>query len=71
MASPDVTHQVKIILLGDGTTGKTSLAMRIAQNNFSKKYDQTLGVEFYMRRMDLPGKLEVKLAYGDACVVGL
>lgn len=48
-------HQLKFILLGDGTTGKTSIASRISQNNFSKNYDQTLGVDFFLRRIELPG----------------
>ena len=54
-ASSEAGQQIKIVLLGDGTTGKTSLATRISQNNFTKKYDQTLGVDFYLRRLELPG----------------
>ena len=54
--SQETSHQLKVVLLGDGTTGKTSLATRISQNSFSKKYDQTLGVDFFMRRLELPGK---------------
>ena len=54
-ASSEAVQQIKVVLLGDGTTGKTSLATRISQNNFSKKYDQTLGVDFYLRRLELPG----------------
>ena len=49
-------HQLKFVLLGDGTTGKTSIATRIAQNNFTKNYDQTLGVDFFLRRLELPGQ---------------
>lgn len=55
------THQLKVVLLGDGTTGKTSLATRISQNSFTKTYDQTLGVDFFMRRIDLPGKRKSSL----------
>lgn len=61
ISTGEKTHQLKIVLLGDGTTGKTSLATRIAQNSFTKKYDQTLGVDFFMRRIDLPGKRESSL----------
>ena len=49
-------HRLKIVLLGDGTTGKTSIATRLAQNNFEKSYHQTLGVDFFLRRLELPGK---------------
>jgi Ras-related protein Rab-28 len=59
------SHQLKVVLLGDGTTGKTSLAARISQNNFSSKYEQTLGVDFFMRRLELPGNVQVTLQVWD------
>ncbi|XP_003384288.1 PREDICTED: ras-related protein Rab-28-like [Amphimedon queenslandica] len=64
-ASSEAGQQIKIVLLGDGTTGKTSLATRISQNNFTKKYDQTLGVDFYLRRLELPGAVQVTLQVWD------
>jgi GTPase SAR1 family protein len=39
----------KVILLGDGTVGKTSLAMRFANDSFGKQYKQTLGLDFFRR----------------------
>ena len=49
--------QLKFVILGDGTTGKTSIASRISQNNFTKNYDQTLGVDFFpLKGMELPGR---------------
>ena len=48
-------HQLKVVLLGDSETGKTSLATRISQNRFTGKYQETLGVDFYLSRLDLPG----------------
>ena len=31
---------LKLVVVGDGTTGKTSLCTRFAQKNFNKKYTQ-------------------------------
>ncbi|CAD5218919.1 unnamed protein product [Bursaphelenchus okinawaensis] len=45
---------IKLVLVGDGTSGKTSICTRFAQRDFSGKYSQTLGVDFYSRRLDLP-----------------
>uniref|UniRef100_A0A8B9F1Z7 Ras-related protein Rab-28 n=1 Tax=Amazona collaria TaxID=241587 RepID=A0A8B9F1Z7_9PSIT len=53
--SPD--HQLKLVVLGDGTTGKTSLATRFAQETFGKQYRQTIGLDFFLKRIILPGKL--------------
>ena len=46
--------QVKFVLIGDGTVGKTMLAQRVASNAFDGDYKQTLGVDCYVRRMTFP-----------------
>ncbi|KAF4802127.1 Ras-related protein Rab-28 [Turdus rufiventris] len=61
--SPD--HQLKLVVLGDGTTGKTSLATRFAQETFGKQYKQTIGLDFFLRRILLPGNLNVTLQVWD------
>ncbi|OXB62138.1 hypothetical protein ASZ78_007841, partial [Callipepla squamata] len=61
--SPD--RQLKLVLLGDGTAGKTSLAMRFAQETFGKQYKQTIGLDFYLKRIILPGNLNVTLQVWD------
>lgn len=48
-------HQLKIVLLGNGTTGKTSIVTRFSQNHFGKCYQQTLGLDFFMKRITMPG----------------
>lgn len=58
-------HQLKIVLLGDGASGKTSLAMRFAQEAFGKQYKQTLGLDFFLKRITLPGNLNVTLQVWD------
>lgn len=43
--------QFKLILLGDGAVGKTSIAMRFSQDSFAQQYKQTVGVDFFMRKL--------------------
>lgn len=49
-------HQFKIILLGDGAVGKTSIATRFSEDKFSQIYKQTVGVDFFIKRINLPRK---------------
>lgn len=49
-------RQLKVVLLGNGTTGKTSIATRFSQNHFGKNYQQTVGLDFFMKRITLPGQ---------------
>ncbi|XP_021141823.1 ras-related protein Rab-28 isoform X6 [Columba livia] len=58
-------RQLKLVVLGDGTTGKTSLAMRFAQETFGKQYKQTMGLDFFLKRIILPGNLNVTLQVWD------
>lgn len=58
-------RQLKIVLLGDGASGKTSLAIRFAQEAFGKQYKQTIGLDFFLKRITLPGNLNVTLQVWD------
>lgn len=51
-----VIKQFKIILLGDGAVGKTSIANRFTDDKFSQNYKQTVGVDFFIKRLNLPRK---------------
>lgn len=51
-------RQLKFVLLGDGTTGKTSVSTRFSQNHFGKTYQQTIGLDFFMKRLKMPGTEE-------------
>jgi GTPase SAR1 family protein len=44
-------------LIGDGAVGKTSIVLRFTQDNFDpdQKYKQTIGLDFYMKKLDLKG----------------
>ena len=57
--TPD--RQLKIVLIGDGASGKTSLSTRFSQQNFGKQYKQTIGVDFFLKRIVLGGSQNVTL----------
>ncbi len=45
--------QFKVILLGDGAVGKTSICMRFAEDKFSQQYKQTVGCDFFIGKVEL------------------
>ena len=49
-------EQFKVILLGDGAVGKTSVAMRFCNDYFSRSYKQTIGLDFFTKKLVLPGR---------------
>ena len=57
MSSEDEPEQLqyKVILLGDGATGKTSIANRFTDDKFAMQYKQTIGLDFFIKRLVLPG----------------
>lgn len=57
--------QYKIILLGDGAVGKTSLATRFCEDHFAKHYKQTIGLDFFVKRVVLPGEVHVCMQIWD------
>ena len=61
----DEISQYKVIIVGDGTVGKTSLVMKFTQDYFAKAYKQTIGVEFYSKRLKFPPNKEVALTLWD------
>ena len=49
-------RQLKIVVLGNGTAGKTSIITRFSQNHFGRAYQQTVGLDFFMKRISIPGE---------------
>lgn len=49
--------QYKIVVLGNGTVGKTSLISRFCQDEFARSYKQTIGLDFFVKKIDLPGNI--------------
>jgi small GTP-binding protein len=42
----EIRHVLKVLLLGDGAVGKTSLILRYIENRFKEDYHMSLGVDF-------------------------
>mmetsp|Transcript_16157 Transcript_16157/g.31042 ORF Transcript_16157/g.31042 Transcript_16157/m.31042 type:complete len:228 (+) Transcript_16157:158-841(+) len=57
--------QYKVIVLGDGAVGKTSIANRFTEDSFSKSYKQTIGLDFFIKQMVLPGDIHVAMQLWD------
>ncbi|KAI9192965.1 P-loop containing nucleoside triphosphate hydrolase protein [Polychytrium aggregatum] len=57
---------LKFVLLGDGATGKTSLAQRFSQDCISSEYHQTLGLDFFQKRIVLQGDRSITIQLWDA-----
>jgi len=47
---------LKLVVIGDGTCGKTSLVKQFVHGNGTKDYDQTVGVEFHLKHISLQGR---------------
>ncbi|KAF4663756.1 hypothetical protein FOL47_005567 [Perkinsus chesapeaki] len=58
-------RQYKVILLGNGAVGKTSLANRFCDDGFNTSYKQTIGLDFFVKRLVLPGEINVCLQVWD------
>ena len=68
MSSSDdeVEHlQYKVIIMGDGAVGKTSIINRFCQDGFGQSYKQTIGVDFFNKKVTLPGNITVTLQIWD------
>ena len=57
--------QYKVVVLGNGTVGKTSIIMRFCEDYFARSYKQTIGVDFFVKRLELPGDVHVALQIWD------
>jgi len=56
----------KILLLGDCSSGKTSLIYRLTYNNFLEYYVSTIGIDFNIKSLVVNDK-KVKLQIWDSC----
>ena len=61
----DVSLQFKVIILGDGAVGKTSMITRFIDDSFSPAYKQTLGLDFHSHKIMLPESHAVMLQIWD------
>lgn len=61
----DSIIQKKVCLLGDFSTGKTSLVRRFVYDLFDERYMSTLGVNISRKVVDLPAQAQVRLLIWD------
>merc|ERR1711985_196361 len=57
--------QFKVIVIGDGAVGKTSIVNRFCKDHFANSYKQTIGLDFFMKRVVLPGGVDVAMQVWD------
>ncbi|MHA1409216.1 MAG: GTP-binding protein [Candidatus Odinarchaeia archaeon] len=63
--SPKAKYVFKVILVGDGAVGKTSLILRFTEKKFSEDYKKTLGTDFAVKQITLDDNTSVKLQIWD------
>ncbi|BGP50237.1 hypothetical protein JCM10450v2_006153 [Rhodotorula kratochvilovae] len=64
-APPSSPPVLKAILIGDASTGKTSLRARFVAGTYSPAYRATIGCDFLSRRMEVEGEEEVGMQVWD------
>ncbi|CAL8087302.1 unnamed protein product [Calicophoron daubneyi] len=57
--------QLKLVVVGDGASGKTTLITRYAEGEFDRDYIQTVGVDFFRKSVILPGDVEANVHLWD------
>ena len=55
---------LKVVMMGEGEVGKTSLVLRYTQNTFSPEYKQSLGASFAVKDLEVDHR-QVKLVIWD------
>lgn len=61
MTSEPVSHMFKLVALGDGAVGKTSVIKRYTEGSFSDRYIMTIGTTFALKtvEVDMPDRSKV------------
>ncbi len=55
---------MKLLIIGDSDTGKSSCLLRFAEDAFTPSYISTVGIDFKIRTIELDGK-RIKLQIWD------
>lgn len=63
-ASSENTYNFKVVLLGEGCVGKTSLVLRYVEDKFNSKHVTTLQASFLNKKINVDGKT-VRMALWD------
>ncbi|XP_075231974.1 ras-related protein Rab-28-like [Lycorma delicatula] len=65
MGNEHLEKQIKIVIVGEPSSGKTALASRYCYEDFSRQYYPTAGVDFYLKRTILQGNRPLRLVIWD------
>eukprot|EP01084_Bolivina_argentea_P009327 17440_1 len=63
-----IKKQFKFVILGDGAVGKTSICHRFVEDHFANSYKQTIGLDFFVKRITLnspKGTIQVAMQLWD------
>ena len=52
MKEEDIDLSMKVLVLGNGAVGKSSMIQRFCTSKFTKEYKKTIGVDFLERTME-------------------
>ncbi|KAF6216187.1 hypothetical protein GE061_000527 [Apolygus lucorum] len=64
MREEDLEIAIKVVIVGNGAVGKSSMIQRYCKGTFTKDYKKTIGVDFLERQIECDGE-EVRLMLWD------
>nr|QZX57782.1 ras-related protein Rab23 [Locusta migratoria] len=64
MREEELEVAIKVVIVGNGAVGKSSMIQRYCKGTFTKDYKKTIGVDFLERQIELDGE-EVRLMLWD------
>jgi len=62
---PASSRLYKIIVIGDANAGKSSLIRRYVHDYFSENYRSTVGVDFYLKIININERLDIRVQLWD------
>ncbi|XP_043274038.1 ras-related protein Rab-28-like [Venturia canescens] len=68
MFNPDedlTEKRLKVVLVGDSAAGKTSIAVKFCNDEFSRQYTPTAGIDFFTKSLSLGFRRNVNLQLWD------
>jgi len=66
MREEDVEVAIKVVVVGNGAVGKSSMIQRYCKGIFTKDYKKTIGVDFLERQIRLVlGSLSARAVYNE------
>lgn len=64
MREEELEVAIKVVIVGNGGVGKSSMIQRYCKGTFTRDYKKTIGVDFLERQLELDGE-EVRLMLWD------